>query len=264
MKKFFYTVLVLLSMAAQSQIKGPESITYCHNTGKYYVSSAKSGEIFSFEIKNGKAVNFDKIAEGLNFPRGMFAQNGKIYVTEAPAKTIREIDAKTGKTVKNFNLPKSTDQNDILVYQDEIYASDLRGNTIWRINIKTGKSVRFASIDKPNGLAVKNGKLWCITFSSSAKIYSFDIKTGEKENEYSIKNMPYGDGLQIVNNKFLCTSWGKNYSEGKVFVFDPESGKTNVILDHIKGPADLFAGKNGNIIIPLMTENRIIVKKIEL
>ena len=264
MKKIILFILVLWSFAGLSQIKGPESIAFCYTNGKYYVSSAKTGEIYSFEIRKDRAENFEKIADGLNFPRGMVALNGKIYVTEAPSKTIREIDVKTGKTTKKFNLPQSLDLNDVVIYKGKIYTSDLRGNTIWQINIKTSKVNEFAKVNKPNGLSVSNGRLWCITFSVPAKIYSFDIATRKKLKEFKLKNLPYGDGLQIINGKFLCTSWGKNYSEGKVFVFNPESGKTNIILDNIKGPADIFADKNRNIIIPLMTENKVVIKKVEL
>jgi outer membrane protein assembly factor BamB len=264
MKKIFFIISILLYQTSFSQIKGPESIAFCSSNGKYYVSSAKSGEIYLFDIKKGEAINFQKVCSGLKFPRGMFALNGKIYVTEAPTKAISIIDSKTGKITEKISLPESSDLNDITIYKGKIYASDLRGNTIWQVNLKTKKVSKFVSINKPNGLFVSDEKLWCITFTSPAKIFSFDLQNNKMDKEFTLKNFLYGDGLQIKNGKLICSTWGENYSNGKVFIFDIQNNKSKIILKNIKGPADLFLDKTGNIIIPLMTENKITLKKVEL
>ena len=104
----------------------------------------------------------------------------------------------------------------------------------------------------------------CISFSSPARIYSFDLKTGKKETVATFENFPYGDGIQIKNGNFICSAWGDNYSHGKVFIYNSKTTKTHIILDDLKGPADIFLDDKGNIIIPLMSENKIVIKKLKL
>jgi len=257
--KVLFIAAILFAVNLKAQLKGPESITFCPDNGKYYVSSAKSGEIYSFETKNGKAAGFEKIVEGLNFPRGMYALDSKIYVTEAPEKEIIAIDTKNGKTTNSFELPLSYDLNDLTIYKGKIYVSDLRGNTIWQVNIKTKKVEVFAKTQSPNGLFIQNNLLTVVSFDNNGTIKQYDLKT-KKLIKTINTGLPHLDGLALKQGKFIVSYWGKDYKNGGVAIID-KNGKTKKTVTGIAGPADFYVQDN-IILIPLMSENKIVIKKL--
>jgi len=253
----------VLSVAAQ--YKAPESIAYDKSTGKYFVSWAKSGMVTVAKVRDGKVEAGKVVVKGLMFPRGMVAVDGKLYVTEAPLRDVAVIDENSGKVVKKLVIPQSKDLNDVVFYDGMLYVSDLGGGVVWKIDGNTGKYEKFAGLTKPNGLYINHGTLYVVSFSEAATVYMFDISNpGKSKRGFSLSGFPYLDGVQFVEGKLIISSWGKNFEDGKVFVYDLKSnGKTGVILDGVKGPADLIL-HNGILLIPLMSENRVITKKIDL
>ena len=264
MKRFYFTLLFVFSVfQIYAQIIGPESITYNNNTKKYYLSSARNGTIYSFDIENTKATHFKAEKTGLGFPRGMDYYNNNIYVTEAPVKDIIMFNAHSGQIMKRFIIKSSKDLNDVLVSDTLLFASDLKGNSVWMIDTKRGTYMKILKTNAPNGLAIeKNNILWIITFTDKSKLIAYDLK--EKK---IIKTVPlkysYGDGLQIMpDGKFVMSFWGKDFKTGKVVIYDINTDKYTTIAENIKGPADLLL-HNGKIIIPLMTENKVIIKNMK-
>ncbi len=267
MKKMFLLlslIMWLLPHSVFAQYKAPESIAYDETTGKFFVSWAKSGIITEASLKDGKLLPGKVVARGLMFPRGMVAFEGKLYVTEAPLKDVAVIDEQSGKVIRKLIFPLSKDLNDVVLNEETLYVSDLGGGLIWKMDLKTGKAEKFAGLTKPNGLYIDATTLYVVSFSEAGTIYMFDINNPQKSKRgFSVSKFPYLDGVQYAGGKLIISSWGENYEDGKVFTYDLKSGKTAVLLEGVKGPADILLF-NGNLLIPLMSENKTVTKKLNL
>ncbi len=277
--RLFLSIISVLSAVASAEselkpkweitqgLKNPESVYFDSGTQTLFISNVagegtradSTGWITKASL-DGKVVQ-EKWISGLNAPKGMRAHAGFLWVSDI--QYLLKIDIKKGAVVGRVFVPSARFLNDVAIGNEgEVYVSDTLTSRIYLYR-EPVMSV-FAqgdSFESPNGLLVKDGKLWVAAwgltsdFSNTTKgrFYSINLKTLAKE---PVTPEPVGnlDGLEWMgNDAFLISDWvaGRVYRIGL-------SGTISPVLSGFKGSADIaWVPESNLIVVPRMGEDRV-------
>lgn len=204
-----------------------ESVVFDGENNILYVSNIEG----SPEEKDGKGsisqVNLDGTVKernwitGLDAPKGMAIQAGKLYV--ADVDQVVEIDIAAGEISKKYPVEGAKFLNDVAATGDgAVLISDTGGGKI--VQLQDGEiSVYMDSVSSPNGLFVADGDLITAHWEDK-KIRTVDMET--KEAKEMANGLSNPDGIEAVGDgDYLVSNW-----EGEVtYVF--ADGEKKVLLD---------------------------------
>ncbi len=245
----------------------PESAYYHAESGALFVSNVagtpfeKDGRGWIAKLDRQGKILDPRWVDGLDAPKGMRAAGGRLYV--ADIDRLVEIDLAEGKVLRRLEAKGAKLLNDVAVGEDgTVYVSDTLGSAIYRLAPKAKRLEVFMKgpeLESPNGLYVRRGRLYVAAWGLAAedlstktpgRLYSIDLET--RELEY-VTPEPLGnlDGLErATDGAWIVSDW----VAGKVFRI--YAGRAAVVLEGLKGPADLGYDPDRNMLfLPRMQEN---------
>jgi len=191
-----------------------ESIIYDQDKDILYVSCIdgkpldKDGKGFIAQVDLKGNVVTQQWVTGLDAPKGMGINEGKLYVTNIDE--LVEIDIERGEVVKRYPVEGGTFLNDVTVGKD---------GHVWFSDSQTGKvhiladgevSTWTEGIAGPNGLMLRDGNLYVTTMGSHELL---EISMETKAVKVLAGGLGGGDGLMDdAHGGFVASDWS-----GRVF-----------------------------------------------
>ncbi len=243
----------------------PESVFYNAKDQTIYVScinggpSAENHKSFIAKISTAGKIQKLKLTEALNSTKGLELVNDKLYITEM--FKLVEIDAKSGKVIKKYDVPEAKFLNDVSIDRklNIVYFTDMKSNRIWMLeNGKIIKVTEDTLLKNPNGILFENGKL--LVGNGNGKLLSYDLK-GKK---FTVVADVMGgiDGIATDGKKgYFVSEW-----RGKVWHINAQ-GKESLLLDNVNekiNTADLdYIPSKKLLIVPTFFKNKVIAYSVE-
>ncbi|MFH0883535.1 MAG: hypothetical protein V2A56_11160 [bacterium] len=255
--------------------KTPESVFYDSDADLYLVSNINGSPTdmddngFISRVNPDGSISELKWIDGadenvtLSAPKGMAVAGEVLYVSDINA--LRLFDKQSGEPVGAVKIPGSTFLNDVVADgQGGVYVSDSGLNpdfsasgtdavyhvlADWSVEtVAKGKELM-----RPNGLAMVDGTLLCITFGGKSL-----LKIGMDGTISTEAELPGGslDGIeQAKDGRLLISSWETK----TVYAVDGEGTATALVTD-VESPADIgYDGKRNLVLIPLFSLDAISV-----
>lgn len=233
-----------------------ESVLYDESKDILYVANingapdGKDGNGFISTVSlDGKVVE-EKWATGMDAPKGMGLDDGKLYV--ADINRVHEVDTESGKITKSYPVQTAVFLNDIAVNDGKVYISDSRGGSIYLI--EDGQVSTFMEkLDGPNGLFSENGNLVMALWNGKTLN---TVDASSKEVTQRTQGIENPDGIEAIsNNEYLVSSWN-----GMIHHIDNDWNKT-LILDTRQdslNAADIEYIKSKNLLlVPTFFKNTV-------
>ncbi|ANE35882.1 NHL domain repeat-containing protein [Campylobacter iguaniorum] len=245
-----------LSLQAKEQIKievsnlsNPESVfvmnknVYVSQLGAKLDPLSKDGDGFISKLDyNGKVISKEFI-KGLNAPKGLLVDSGKISV--ANIDEIKIFDEKSGEKLLFIPIKDSIFLNHITkLNQNEALVSDTGTGIIHKINLTQKSYEEFAKMDVkteggPNGMAMVNGELFVAGYDPNGKNPASFVKfDGSKFTQVNDLKGSF-DGLVVDKNGNIYISDWVDAKNGVVYKVD-KNGYKKLDLPAMQGPADIF------------------------
>ncbi len=253
--------------------KTPESIFYDAGADIYLVSNINGSPTdiddngFISRVNPNGSIAELKWIDGANenvtlsAPKGMALVGEVLYV--ADINTVRLFDRETGDSVGSVKIPGSTFLNDVVADGNGgVYVSDSGMNPDFSASgtdavyhISPDGSVETVAKGKelmgPNGLALVEGRLLCVTFGGKSL-----LEIGMDGTVTTVTELPEGslDGIERANDgRLLISSWAAK----AVYAVSGDSTAT-VLVPDVESPADIgYDGKRNMVLIPLFSHDAI-------
>lgn len=233
-----------------------ESVLYDESKDILYVANingapdGKDGNGFISKVSlDGKVVE-EKWATGMDAPKGMGLDDGKLYV--ADINRVHEVDTESGKITRSYPVQTAVFLNDIAVNDGKVYISDSRGGSIYLI--EDGQVSTFMEkLDGPNGLFSENGNLVMALWNGKTLN---TVDASSKEVTQRTQGIENPDGIEAIsNNEYLVSSWN-----GMIHHIDNDWNKT-LVLDTRQdslNAADIEYIKSKNLLlVPTFFKNTV-------
>jgi sugar lactone lactonase YvrE len=257
----------------------PESVLYDAEQDVYFISNINGGPFEaddngyisrvnaeSLQVES-KWIDGGKTEITLNAPKGLAIVGDELYVTDITL--IRKFDRRSGQPKGEISVRGTTFLNDLATDGSSTYASDsgLKLNNgefapsgsdaIYKIAGNNAQKVASGSdLNRPNGLALVDGKTWAVSFGSN-ELYAID---GGKKT--TIVKLPKGslDGLLVLpDGSFLVTSW-----DAKAVYRGRPDGTFELAIENLDSPADLgYDTKRHRLLVPHFMESRVSIHSIQ-
>jgi len=245
-------------------LKVPESVLLDNQNNQLFVANIngkptdKDGNGFISILSLDGEVKTLEFSKGFDAPKGMAIYDNKLYVSDID--TLRVVDLKDGKIIKNYHIKEAQFLNDVVATKDgTIYVSDYspENKAIYKLQNKTmTKWMGSGNLlgERPNGVWIKDDKL--IIGTKEGTIFSVDQKSKKistfKEN-IGVNGI---DGiLTFDDNRYITSDWA-----GRVFISD--KNKSEKIIDgsgERVNAADIWYDmKSKKLYIPTFFDNRIL------
>lgn len=236
-----------------------ESVLYDEQTGTIYVSNIEGNPLekdgkgsISIIDKAGNIINQEWIT-GLNAPKGMGIDNGKLYVTDIDS--LIEIDIDSASISNSYPIADAEFLNDVDTHNGKVYFSDMSTGKVYKLesNEVTMISEGHTSI---NGLAVaEDGTLYGLD-ASGMKVWNADGSTTVIN-----ANITGGDGLVLLGDgNFIASRW-----QGEIW-FANADGQTLMLdtKDIESNTADIgFIPEDNIVLVPTFFKNKVAAYKLE-
>ncbi|NQT89308.1 PQQ-binding-like beta-propeller repeat protein [bacterium] len=172
-------------------------------------------------------------------PRRLVAADDRLYVTLGFRTFVSELDAATGKTLREF--AETADTEEILLHEGLLILRVLgkdKGEAIAALDLSSGKTLWRTPAAKVTGLTLAAlGSRVC--FHDSKGLHGLDEKTGREA--WLAKPKPQGktpDATVVMHEKaVLLAGWGQTHA------FDPADGKLlwrRKTGNSFRGTSDVF------------------------
>jgi hypothetical protein len=256
-------------------LKNPESVLPDPGGTFAYVSNVdgqpleKDGKGFISKISlDGGAVIEPQWAAGLNGPKGMALVKDRLYVSDIDR--LVEIDTKTGKIVKSYEVEKPVFLNDVAADgEGHVYMSDSGASVIWRLaDGKLEKWLEGPQLKYPNGLLVQGDKLIVAAWGAPQPDKTFapanlmQISLKDKSVSDLGGGTPIGNLDGIVPDgpdSYFVTDW----IAGALYRID-STGRADLVLDLDQGSADIAMMPGQRVLlIPMMMSGNLIAYSLE-
>lgn len=207
----------------------PESLIPNADMSEIYVSningasSEEDGNGYISRISPDGTVIEKMWITGLDGPKGLALDNGKIYITDVKELVI--IDEKSGAIDKRIPVPNVGFLNDVAVVNGQVFFSDTGADTLYRYTEDDGLSVFVSGeeIDGINGLLADGDNL-LITVMRAGKLLSVDL--GDKSMTVLGSGIINGDGIGIMGGgEYTITAF-----TGEIYHIK-NTEETNLLLD---------------------------------
>ncbi len=255
----------------------PESVLYDALNDVYLVSningnpSAADGNGYISRLSpDGTVLDLkwiDGEAEGvaLNAPKGIAISGGVLYVSDIT--DVRLFDASTGAPKGSVAIDGASFLNDAVPGPEgSVYVSDSGisfatgemqvvdgADAIYRVDASGATKLVGGDLDRPNGLAVKDGMILMVAFGNKGLLLGFGPDGAEQSStETGLGGL---DGIEILpDGSALISSW----ATGAIHKLTP-SGEISIVVENVPTPADLgYDTKRNRVLIPIFTENRLV------
>ncbi|MFE7064966.1 YncE family protein [Sutcliffiella sp. NPDC057660] len=195
------------------EIDSPESTIY--------VTHLKENAITALDITNGSQ---KKTNLPFRFSSIVEIEPGYLLASVKEEEQLFEINIKDGKITPFVDIEQGVIE---LVYDLEnrlIYAANGKSNRISVIDMEEKKAVKEIEVGEyPSKMFLDGDRLYVLT-SGSGEVYVLDTATYEVTGSFSVNARPEGlhfDGTYI----WTGGHGGAGEMNGKVFAYDPETGK---------------------------------------
>ncbi|MFC0080199.1 glutaminyl-peptide cyclotransferase [Flavobacterium procerum] len=197
-------------------------------TKRIEVVSDVQPKALKYKIVNTFAHDSTAFTEGLEFHDGRLfestGQEGNSY--------FRELDYKTGKVIKQVDLPKEDFGEGITFINDKIYQLTWQQKKGYVYDAKTFKLEKTFTYDKEiEGWGMTHDDKFIYHSDGTEKIWKMDPanqKLIDYINVYSgTSKIKALNELELINGKFYANVWQKD----AIAVIDPKSGAVEGILD---------------------------------
>lgn len=248
----------------EASLKTAEGVVFDEVKGVYYVSCIggipvlkEDGDGFIAVLDQRGTILNPAFVTGLDAPKGMAINEGKLYVTDINEFVI--IDIETG-SMQRIAIQGSKFLNDVALAPDgSIYFTDATTHTIHRY--ADGQVKEYLQDDKlsnPNGIYVDDNTIYVVSFSVG-DYFAIDIKS-KSITKKAFTAFPGGDGIAPWAGGFVVSGWN-----GEVYYLN-STWNTEKILDTRaakQNAADIMINqKNGELLIPTFFGNTVAAYKI--
>ncbi|MDN3668788.1 ATP-binding protein [Echinicola jeungdonensis] len=230
-----------------------ESVLVDEATGKIYVTNIdgnptdKDGNGYISIINDKGDIVEKKWLTGLDAPKGMAIDEGKLYVTDIDK--LVEIDIESSSISETYPVSDAVFLNDVTINDGVVYFSDTRTGKIHKL--ENGEVSLFAEGQESiNGLRFADGVLYGLDGSG--------LKEYKKDGSFTLLNEKVvgGDGLIVLGEgEFLASKW-----KGEIWVVKGE--KAWKVLDSKadnSNTADIGFLKDENIVlVPTFQRNKVV------
>jgi len=243
--------------STDSVLKIPESVYYDKANDVLYVSNIdgkptqKDGKGFISRVSPAGEILDLKWVTGIDAPKGMGVNTGKLYVTNIDE--IVEIDITEGVISERYACEGAKFANDIAVNEEGmVFASDMATGVIYRLKDGNAeKWIESEELKSPNGLYAKKDHL---LIGMKGAVMKAGYKTGQLEKY--ISNTGGIDGLKEVGDGYYIKSdWS-----GHVHLLHPEKEKIlllNTADDKINAADIEFVPEENMLYVPTFYDNRV-------
>lgn len=252
---------VVKKWETQAQLKTPESVLYDGKDVIYVANingqpSARDGNGFISKISTGGKILNLKWITGLDAPKGMGINGGKLYVTNITE--VVEISIAENRIVKRYPAAGSVFLNDISVSPSGVvYISDSRKGYIYRLMNGTLEKW-MEGLDGVNGLYCMGKDLLLAGTENSI----VQIITTSKRKSVLVPETGSIDGLvNCGKNTYLFSDWAGS-------VYRVVVGKEKELLLNTSGAginaADIdYIPLKRLLIVPTFSDNRVMAYELK-
>lgn len=238
----------------------PESVVY-EKTGDFLfvsnIGGETSGDGYISKVSLEGQILDSLWVRGLDDPKGLLIQEGKLFVTDN--KRIVEMDIDLGQISREYSIEEAGMLNDIAADADgNLYISDTRKNSIFKLDTLgiISEWMNSKELQAPNGLLFSKNELWVAAWGNGetgGDILKIDPDTQEiqKVSEKGIGNL---DGLQQGKaGDFYFSDW----QSGKIFRIEV-GGKIKEVVTSARSVGDiLLLEEKGLLILPMNLQNEV-------
>jgi sugar lactone lactonase YvrE len=246
--------------------KIPESVVYDEARDVLYVTSYDKIEPGHFETgfisrvqPDGRIKDLHWVT-GLDGPCGMTISGDRLFVVEAPRRTLVEIDIESGTILKRYPTQGTRFLNDVVADESgNIYITNsTRASAESDIfKCKNGQCEMWKDgheLHGANGVFIQGDEL-LVGSSGNGFLKAVSLKDGRTRNIVCL-GAGVIDGIRIDNKgNYLVSHW-----EGKAYIVSP-SGEVTEILDARDAGLNLadfeFIQQQNLLIIPTFLGNRV-------
>ncbi len=265
-------VLIILGVVALAAIMGfklasgkivigfrhPESAfpygnyIFVSNIGSSPVSPNRDGFITKLD-KYGNILEY-KFLDGLEAPKGLWAEGGKLYISDLNRVCVADIDT---KALKCIPIKGSRFLNDIVYHSGAIYVTDTLTDRVYRVK-GNAVSVFFEKSGlSPNGIIYSKKLGAFIVVSFNEPVINVISPSGTLIKSAYIKGYTGFDGVSIYNDRVYLS----DYRTGRVISVSMQFGDVRLVKKFPTPAADIFV-KNGVLLAPLLEENKLYIGKL--
>ena len=250
--------------STDSVMNVPESVCYDPQNEILYVANIqgkpteKDGKGFISKLSTeGDVINLEWVT-GLDAPKGMGVNNGKLYVTNIDE--IVEIDIEGGTISNRYPLEGAKFANDIAINKEGVvFASDMSVGMVY--SLKDGNAKVWLESDRlksPNGLfATENELMIGIDGAVLKAAYGSDQLTEHIPNTGGI------DGLEAVDDQYYIKSdWA-----GHIHLIHPEKEKLlllNTADDNVQAADIEYVPELKMLFVPTFHDDRVTAYKLKM
>lgn len=248
----------------------PESVLWDGAGRVFYVSNvaggpvAKDGQGWISKLGADGRLLVPRWLSGLHAPKGLALSRGKLFV--ADIDQVVEVDQATARIERRIMVPGAVFLNDVAAARDgSVFISDTFGNAIYRLTQDGAVKewLRGDWLEGPNGLKVRNGRLYVASWGLAAKdfstkvpgrLYWLDMRTKQR---FDVSPIPLGnlDGLEPASGGGWLTT---DFLAGKLWLIKERDGSATLLKEGLAGPADLgYDAKRRLIVVPQMNGDEV-------
>ena len=269
---FFASTIVVAQSSGISpvnKIEGfshPESVVLDEANDVVYVSNIGgdiAGDGYISKISTDGEILENKWISGLNDPKGLLVNEGKLYVTDNT--DFVEMDISEEKITKTTPVENAVFLNDIAIAEDgTMYISDSRKSSIFKVDDfgEISEWMNTEELQFPNGLLVRDGDLYVAAWGSSENPGNL-LKVNPETKEISrISKEGIGnlDGIQEAHSdSFFISDW----ATGKIYEVDLEGNKTEMLTSEKSAGDILFLMDDKKFMLPMNLQNSLYLYELE-
>lgn len=213
-------------------------------TKRIELVSSVEPKLLNYKIVNTFAHDTTAFTEGLEFHDGvLFESTG-----QKEDSYFRSVDYKTGKVIKQVDLPKEYFGEGITFFNDKIYQLSWQEKTGFIYDAKTFKLEKTFKYDKDiEGWGMTHDDKYIYHSDGTEKIWKMDPQTQkliDYINVYSgSSKIKAINELELINGKFYANVWQKD----AIAVVNPTSGAVEGIIN-LSGLRKFLKAKNAEVL----------------
>nr|WP_295874144.1 hypothetical protein [uncultured Chitinophaga sp.] len=251
----------------------PESVVawkdgyFVSQIGAKLEPAAKDGDGSIAFIRKDKVQSSRYFDDTLNAPKGLTIVGNTLYV--ADIDHLKGYDINSRQKVFDLNLEgKAGVLNDVTPVNDsQLVVTDSFKGDVWLVNRHTAALQQLGNIVTANGVVYDKSadELYVCSMgpdmNGKGQLWHRRLKVSGDDFQ-PVKNSPTGlfDGIVQLDASHLCLSnWipvDAQLGGGQLHVYDLNDGSTFNILVR-RSPADIALGKRGQLLVPVMLDNKL-------
>jgi DNA-binding beta-propeller fold protein YncE len=219
---------------------------YWGDDGKGSISLLTDGKLEKLHwVRSGNAAT-------LHSPKGICVVNGQLWIADNHQVVV--VDMATAKAVNVLEIPDAKFLNDMVSDSKHAYAADTATSRISRVG--PGAMRHYKGPAGANGLAFREGKLYCVSWSEH-EIYEIDLSGKAEAKPVGLaKEFANLDGIEALpDGSFLVSDQPNNR-----IVWVSRDFKETETIAKVNKPADFGIDlKRERLYVPCFVDNTVTV-----